>query len=301
MPGVLSLDLLRPAKSGRDVFFGPYDDTSQDNDSYLPLQGKSRFCAPCHSHESWGVPIYQSYPEWLRSSYRTAGVECQDCHYRPNGRQTVVAPGAPASPTRDPGRVPSHNLMGEDRSAFIASAVDVGLETKLSTDSVHVTVGVANTGAGHHFPTGHPMRNVLLVVRAVDRADRPLRLLNGDVLPKFAGDHAGRPGRFYAKVLEELPTNYPDRPGRAARLPAPQWVKTRIHSDTRIPANEVDTSHYEFATHGAEGVRVEARLIYRRAYQSFEETKGWDLPDLVLHEKSAAGLPAADARLSQHP
>ena len=256
--------------------------SAQDNDSYLLLQTRSRFCAPCHSHRSWGVPIYSSFPEWFESPYRERGVQCQDCHDAPDGKVANVAPGQPSSPHRDPSRVPSHNMMGEDRKTFIGSAVTLRIAAEAFANRIRVTARLTNSGAGHHFPTGQPMRNALLVIRATDARGRRLPLLTGSRLPVYAGDLAGQPGRFYAKILEEIPTNYPDRPSRPIRIPAPQWVQTRIQNDTRIPALATDQSQYEFQKPASGTLRIDARLIYRRTFPSFASLKGWQIPDLCI-------------------
>jgi hypothetical protein len=282
MPGVLSIELRRPPNSGRNLFFGPFDDSPQDNDSYLVLQTRSRLCAPCHSHQSWGVPIYTSFPEWFDSPYRAKGVQCQGCHNAPDGKVSNVAPDQPFSPDRHPSRVPSHNMMGENRKAFIGSAVKLQITGEQLKDRLRVTASLTNSGAGHHFPTGQPMRNALLVLRVTDENGRALRLVKGSSLPVHAGDYAGRPGRFYAKILEEIATNYPGISSRPIRVPAPQWVQTRIQSDTRIPALATDESQYEFLKSETGFVQVEANLIYRRTFPSFAKLKGWDIPDLVV-------------------
>ena len=281
-PGVASMTLRRPSFPGRDIFFGPFGDRAAGDETRLPLISKSRFCAPCHTHESWGVPIYQSFPEWFDSPYREKGVACQDCHNAPDGKTSNFAPGHPLGAERDPGRVPSHNMMGEDRTEFIASAISMVVEPEYQPERLAVTVRVTNSGAGHHFPTGQPMRNAILLVDARDNRGRRLDLLRGDVLPRYAGDLAGQPGRFYAKILEEIRTSYPDRPSRPVRIPAPQWVQTRIQSDTRIPALATDESHYEFAPPDAGEIRLEIRLVYRRTFRSFAEVKGWGIPDILV-------------------
>lgn len=282
MPGVASITLRRPTFPGRDIFFGPFGDRAAGDETRLPLISKSRYCAPCHTHESWGVPIYQSFPEWFNSPYREKGVECQHCHNAPDGKTSNYAPGHPLGAERDPKRVPSHNMMGEDRAKFIASAVSMHVDTRFREGCFELTVRVTNSGAGHHFPTDQPMRNAILVVDAKDSSGQPLSVMEGEVLPEYAGDLAGRPGRFYAKVLEEIRTSYPDRASRPIRIPAPHWVQTRIQSDTRIPALATDESHYRFACciHGP--VHLEVRLIYRRAFMSFAQIKGWGISDLVV-------------------
>lgn len=282
MPGVASITLRRPKFPGRDIFFGPFGDRAGGDETRLPLISKSRFCAPCHTHESWGVPIYQSFPEWFNSPYRASGVECQNCHNAPDGKTSNYAPSHPLGADRDPRRVPSHNMMGEDRAKFIASAVSMHVDTQFLEGCLEVTVRVTNSGAGHHFPTDQPMRNAILLLETRDSTGQELDAMEGDVLPGYAGDLAGRPGRFYAKILEEIRTSYPDRASRPIRIPAPQWVQTRIQSDTRIPALATDESHYRFAVPARGLVHLKVQLIYRRTFPSFARIKGWDVPDLVI-------------------
>jgi hypothetical protein len=54
MPGVLSLELIRPAPD-RQLFFGPYDDVDAGPDTYAPVMSQSEICAPCHDASFWGV------------------------------------------------------------------------------------------------------------------------------------------------------------------------------------------------------------------------------------------------------
>ena len=67
-PGVLSIEFRRP-ETGHQLFMGPFDDVAPGEDTYLPLQRQSAFCASCHFGVFWDVPIYNSYGEWLASPY----------------------------------------------------------------------------------------------------------------------------------------------------------------------------------------------------------------------------------------
>jgi len=46
-------------------------------------------------------------------------------------------------------------------------------------DTLRVTVTITNTGAGHHVPTDHPARNLMLLVRATDGRGRELAQIGG--------------------------------------------------------------------------------------------------------------------------
>ncbi|MCP4514395.1 MAG: carboxypeptidase regulatory-like domain-containing protein, partial [Delftia sp.] len=81
--GVLSMEVRRP-DAERQLFIGPYDDVDTGTDTRLDLQNKSQICAPCHMGSWWGVTAYNSFGEWFASPYREQGIECQDCHMRPD-------------------------------------------------------------------------------------------------------------------------------------------------------------------------------------------------------------------------
>ena len=82
MPGILSMELLRPKDDSQQVFFGTLVDVPR-RDSYLPLLSQSQFCAGCHYGVAGGVVgmgdvkggtvIYNSYGEWLDSPYSKPG------------------------------------------------------------------------------------------------------------------------------------------------------------------------------------------------------------------------------------
>ena len=290
-PGVLSLAIVR-AEPGRDVFFGPLDDVIGRRDSYLPLYRQSTFCAPCHQGSFWNVRAYSEFDEWSKSSFAKRNVECQDCHMRaeagPARRMAIAEEGGVV---RDGSTLSSHALRGTADAEFLRASIALRTEVTVFDGGVTVRASVQNVGAGHDFPTGSPMRNLLLVVEARDAGATPLELLSGDRLPEWAGrgsqpgDWAGLPGRGFAKILSDL-VEYPaDRAqGRSFDrfVPAPYWRPAKIASDTRIAAGATDASEYRFrlAAVGAWPVTVIARLIYRRTFRSWghlDRIKGGDL------------------------
>ncbi|MBC8248570.1 MAG: hypothetical protein H8E90_02730, partial [Anaerolineales bacterium] len=108
-PGVFSMRLYRPYP-GDQIFFGSLDDVTR-RVSYLPLEKKSQFCAPCHQFSFWGTPIYQSFREWQESPYPAQGVECQTCHMPPGTSTTFCLPEK-GGLARDPARMASHLDLG---------------------------------------------------------------------------------------------------------------------------------------------------------------------------------------------
>lgn len=279
VPGVMSMDLRRPPE-GQQMFFGPFDDIHEP-DTYLPLIQESQFCAPCHNFGFWGTPIYQSFAEWLASPYPDQGVHCQTCHMPPDGVTTNFAPGH-GGLERDPQTIPSHFQFGAAHPDFLQRTVSMTVQAAVVGERVRATVTITNTQAGHHVPTDHPARHLILVVRATDGDGAELAQVAGEVVPAWCGegedpdDYGGRPGKAFAKVLRNLNTG--EEPTAA------YWSPTIVVSDNRIPALEADTSVYEFAAPPAGTVDIEATLIFRRAFKALMETKRWDTPDILMEQ-----------------
>ncbi len=282
-PGVLSLELVRPG-GGEQVFFGPYDDVDVGPDTYLPLMKQSQICAPCHNAAFWGVPIYQSFAEWLESPYNDpeSGHTCQDCHMRPDGETDNFAPGR-GGLRRDPASLPTHLFPGAGDPALLADAVRMLVETSRQGGTLTVSVTIENDRTGHHIPTDSPLRQMILLVEAAAETGETLPLLEGPTLPEWTGsgdpaggNFAGLPGRAYAKILQDVWTG--DTPA------ASYWNPTRIVTDNRIPAMGEDSTTYHFATPDEGQLQVQVRLLFRRAYKSLADQKGWDAPDILMQE-----------------
>jgi hypothetical protein len=283
MPGILSIDLMRPGPEPQ-LFFGPYDDVDVGPDTYLPLMKQSQICAPCHQASFWGVPVYESFSEWQASAYGADDVTCQDCHMKPDGVTTNFAPGR-GGQERDPDKIPAHNFPGATDELLLQNAVTLDADAIRQGGVVTVTVTITNSSAGHHVPTDSPLRQMILLVEAKDESGRPYPLLRGPTLPDWTGvgdpsrgNYAGLPGTAYAKILAELWTEV--SPTGA------YWNPTRLVSDNRIPAHGHDTTVYTFAVLEDTAVVVTARLIFRRAFIDLIEQKGWDAPDIIMVQQS---------------
>lgn len=264
--------------------WGPLDDVSFDvmRASYQPQFSESKFCASCHQYNNpdTGAPGQTTYDEWLASPFSNPGPEfrsCQDCHMpaaeEPGSISTLFGqPIRAAEQRRD------HSFVGSTPET-LDQAVDLSLDTEIDADSLEVRIVVANTGAGHAFPTGVSIRNAVMVVEASVEG-RTLPLVSGPTIPFYgssdgssdAADVAGLPGRGFARVLEGRingsgPTVFP-----VLFIDA-----EAVRSDTRILAGEADISDYRFDLAGVEAgeIEVEARLLYRRAWRDLAVTKGW--------------------------
>ncbi len=278
MAGVLSLEVLRPPP-GDDVFFGPYADIA-DPDSYLPAMSESLFCAPCHQFSFWGTPIYTSYDEWRASPYAdpATGATCQDCHMPPNG-DTFFATPESGGLRHPPEQIPSHLQLGVTHADFMTAAISLELEAGSSGGELVVAVTVTNTGAGHHYPTDHPGRHLLLEITARGPDGRELRPTAGPRIPSWGGDLAGRPGSGYARILEDV---------ASGEWPVVSyWKQALVRSDTRLAALASDRTTYRFADPGG-NVTVTARLRFRRLFAPLAARYGWDLGELLVAERSVS-------------
>ena len=291
-PGVLSYQFTRPA-GDRQIFYGPLDDVFPGDDSYHPLYKHSNYCAPCHHGRFWAVLAYSEFQEWAESSYAERNIHCQDCHMKPDGVMTHFVEKSKGGISRKPSTLASHVNFGIKDSEFMKESISLETHARIIGDRLHVSAVVRNLGAGHHYPTGNPMRNMILLLEARDNDGKPLVLVEGERLPDWAGvglveegNYAGMPGRGFAKVLKDL-LIYPDKAHRrdfAFQYPAPHWRPTLVEYDSRIPADGADASMFFFEIPGktASPIHVTARLIYRRAYKSWLDGKGFEIDDLEL-------------------
>jgi hypothetical protein len=274
MPGVFSLRVLRPPE-GEQIFFGPLPDVP-DPDTYLPLMRESAFCAPCHEFSFWGTPIYSSYSEWLASPFADPedGQTCQNCHMPAIGASYFVPPES-GGLIRSPDSLSSHLQRGVRDLELMQSTLSLEVDVQHEGSEIQVMVAVTNVGAGHHVPTDHPGRHLLLVVEAIDDQGAPLPLLDGPEIPDWGGSLAGRPGTGYAKLLQDV---------ASGEWPVVSyWKQALILDDTRLPALASDVTRYTFDTPDGEST-VRVRVVFRRLFEHLAERYGWELGELVMEE-----------------
>ncbi len=276
-PGVLSYRLYRPPPDTH-MFFGPFDDVVR-RVSYLELEKKSQFCAPCHQFSFWGTPIYESFGEWLQSPYPELGIECQTCHMKPTGVDYFVFPEK-GGLIRDPDLIASHLQPGAADEVLLQNTVTMTVDVQQTGSWIWVSVTITNTDAGHHVPTDHPGRHMILTVQARDGQGGTLSQVGGPTVPDWGGTEAGLPGMVYAKLLRDAQTD---------ETPVVSyWKQTFIASDNRIPALGSDTSIYRFAApEGREAVTISVELRFRRVFQGLMDAKGWNTPDIIMEETEA--------------
>ena len=330
---------------------------------YNSLYKTSLYCAKCHDGGNGNILIYSTFTEWLKSPAAKKGVQCQTCHMKPrsettdNGQQTVIArsvsaphaslgansaiPIEIASPSarndiysivdnpkikhkkRPYNEVHSHSFLTDNHHNFQKEYIDLKLDATKSKDKVIVTVIVENNNFGHSFPTGSPMRNAIVVLEAKDKTSENLKQTKGPKLPTYAGNLKGKPGKLFAKILEETSSEYArthSKKGIEFRklakelgIPAQDWWNVYIAQDTRIKANEKDISTFEFALgtviarsvsdpHASLGansaipieiaspsarnnIQITAKLIWRNTWYGLAKIKGFDLEEDLIKEE----------------
>ncbi len=291
-PGILSIKFNRPT-DGRQIFYGPYDDVFPGDDSCNLLYKNSNYCAPCHNGRFWDVLVYSEFQEWADSDYAKNNIHCQDCHMKSSVKMSLFASEDKGGIYRNPVAVPSHINFGVADNVFMSEAINLNTSAVIEHNILNITATVKNLKAGHHYPTGNPMRNMILLIEAFDENGR-LQMIEGGLIPEWGGigaresdNYAGLPGKGFAKVLRDV-SPYPADSQKLRHFrpeyPAPQWRPVTVESDNRIPANGSDVSSYQFRLEkGSTGlVYITTRLIYRRAYRKWLEEKGIELPDMEI-------------------
>ena len=243
--------------------------TNKDGDGCLipksSLLKRSIICASCHYGKYHDTLVYPSYDEWSRSGSEKS---CQDCHLKKKDHHLKI-----------------------DKS-FLSQSIDFKINTQLNKKYLIVEVAITNIGAGHFYPTGHPIRNVILTIQVWDQDGKAIQLVEGDTVPLYAGDpatdddvrnYSGLPGKGFARVLEKVNpiscfnTSVPGANsliGQSLALeketrqlfPQEYWKRTVVLEDSRLPPRGAYNQIFKFKTgEGMHKAVVKARLIYRKA------------------------------------
>lgn len=282
--------------------FGPYPNVISHAmlTSYSPLQRRADLCAGCHQYTNrQGVTVMDTFTDWQAVGDPETTVPCQGCHMKDI---FGIKPGEDpmewlvdgdhmrqmAAQRRDPADVSRHEIWGGIE--YASHALDLLMSVDQDGGEVVVRTTTTNVGANHRVPTGMPLREMILVVSAVDASGAALPLLDGPLVGPRGGDIAAEPGRMFAKSLGDA----------AGELTFAFWDATQLLEDTRLATGESDESEFRFQAPASGGsVDVTARLVYRRASQSLADAKGWDMGEQEIGRKEdslqleATGTPDA--------
>ena len=278
-----------------EYVWGPLDDVSYPfmKSVYNPQFQESELCASCHEYNNPfnELPAQTTYSEWLASDFgnQASGsyATCQDCHMSRGITPAELCdppPGFGNGPMRPASSHGNHTIQGTTQ-AGLADSVELTSTVDVVNGRLNIGVSVANTGAGHAFPTGISIRNVLLRVVATGTSGQNLSQTSGSVIPFYGsdndgvigeGDWAGLPGRGFAKVLEDA----------AGNKPVLFIDAVAVSEDTRIQAGETDTSYYDFdidnSTCNGGTIDINLILTYRRAWRATVTDMGWTVDNRGL-------------------
>lgn len=263
--------------------WGPLPDVVNTmRNSEAAVYRDSLYCASCHQYTNptTGAPGQNTYVEWQASPYAVPGPgfrSCQDCHM-----PAATTPGSLANsgPTRPGSQRHEHTFVGATPTT-LAGAITLSTNGAEVAGQVQVNALVTNS-SGHAFPTGISIRNAMVLVSASYQGT-PLVQTSGPTLPFWAdddvpgqqpGDHAGKPGKGFAKVTEGRINGT----GPVVR-PTLFIDAEALFSNTLIPSSTTDTTTVTFALPpGAQPgwlIDVDVKLLYRRAWRALAVTKGW--------------------------
>lgn len=259
--GRFNLRLLRPTEG--QLFFGALDDVDRGEDAYSSLYRDSRYCASCHEGVVFGVHVYSTFSEWQASPAARQGRQCQDCHMKPTGRMTNMAPGH-GGIERHPSTLANHRFFDGSREAMLRRAVRASVRFQRRRDAIGAQVRLWAEDIGHRLPTGFVDRHLVLVVEGQTAAGRTVLPRAGPTLPPLTGEElAGRPGRLYARVLRDFD----------GRSPVPFWLAAPDPPpDTRLIPGQVDEMRFSFP---ATLARLQVRVLYRRFWPRVARRKRW--------------------------
>jgi hypothetical protein len=231
-----------------DVKSGPSKDSVSPSHevAYSVVHTRSEACAVCHEYvNSKGFPVLTTFSEWQTSEYEKKDTQCQTCHmFLVQGN--VVDPRVRREAAHE---INLHQMPGSRSIQQLNQALSMQLSTDRKGGQVHVQIRISNNGAGHSVPTGSPLRQLILRVRAESYSGR--RLAEERIYTRAVADSQGK------LIVRE----------HDAFLKAAQVV-----SDNRIAAGETRVENFTFNLPSGRPARVVANLYYY--YSPAEEGVG---------------------------
>jgi nitrate/TMAO reductase-like tetraheme cytochrome c subunit len=219
-------------------------DSMAHGTAYSAVHTSALVCAPCHEYRNAiGFPVLTTYSEWKNSRYGKEGKVCQSCHmYRTAG--DVVDPRV----KRSKAAINLHQMPGSHSIDQLTKTITANLSAGWQGDNLRVLVDVTNRAAGHYVPTGSPLRQLILEVRA-DASD---------------GRHY-REERVFRRTVA-------DQQGATVDQEHLAFISSaRVIADTRLAPDEKRTETFLFAIQPGIQTRVSATLRY--FYSPFARTE----------------------------
>jgi len=202
--------------------------------AYSAVHTSAAVCAGCHEYQNaLGFPVLTTYTEWKNSRYGREGKVCQSCHmYRTEG--AVVDPEVKR--TKD--GVNLHQMPGSHSLEQLTKTIGAQLSTSRAGDRLRVQVDVANRAAGHYVPTGSPLRQLMLEVRADSFDGRHFR--EERIYRRAVVDEKGAPVNQEhlafvtgAKAISDTRLAPDEKRSEAFLFPIPQGTLTQVTATLR--------------------------------------------------------------------
>lgn len=203
---------------------------------YSEVHTSSLACVGCHEYKNaQGLAVLTTYSEWKASDYGKEEQGCQSCHmYRVQGN--VVDPRVKSGGQL---KLNLHQIPGSRSIEQLNKAIKADLTAVRAGGQLNVTVKLSNRGAGHSVPTGSPMRQLILELRA----------------DAYNGKHF-REERFFRRTVA-------DASGAPVTREPTAFIKgARVVSDTRLAPNETRTETFSFAVPLGVQTQLEASFYY---------------------------------------
>jgi len=217
---------------------GPLSDavSKAHQTAYSAVHTSSALCATCHEYkDAAGFPVLTTYSEWKASRYWKEGKQCQFCHMsRVEG--DVVDPRVARS---SGAKINLHQMPGSHSLEQLNKAFKAQLNTAREGGQLRVTVDVENQTAGHCLPTGSPLRQVVMELRA-----------------DSAGGQHFTERRIYARTVA-------DQHGTVLMREPYAFLKAaKLVSDTRLAPGEKRTETFLFPIPKGSQTQVNATFWY---------------------------------------
>ena len=212
---------------------------------FSPIHTSALICAPCHQYRnSIGFPVLTTYDEWENSRYAKEGKNCQSCHmYQVAG--DVVDPKIKKSTES---KVNLHQMPGSHSLEQLNKTIKARLTTAREDGQLKLSVEVANVAAGHYVPTGSPMRQLVMEVRA----------------DSYDGKHFREERRYRRTVA--------DQRGKALSVEPAAFLKgAKVIADTRLAPDERRTESFSFPV--PNGVQAQVRVAFWYYYSPLAVTE----------------------------
>ena len=279
-------------QDARKLYLQPVDENDQSKGGTI-----ERILWSEDTYREWRFSGYSGLEnDYPVNNYAGKTLQCQDCHMKdpPPDPTTGKSIGDYTEITdpfymiseekrkyatkRDSRAVYPHrfegtnqNLSAGKRKRYLDWAVDLTIaNTEVEGGILSFDVNVINSHTGHTYPSGVTQRNVVLLVEATQsgtvltqKNDQTVDTPGGSFPEGYyegKGDYAGKPGKIFMKHNRMLVDNEELSPFFYDVLYA--YAVEELY-DTRIKANETDTTHYEFQTIDNNKITITARLVYR--------------------------------------